>query len=109
MVRKRLLLCSAIVLVGFLDWLTTTVGLVFFGAAEANPLLAGLTQSSMLLFSLAKLTAVSLTGAAFYKAMGGAFGQVSCFTSRFMYSGYFASLFLLTGLAVNNIIVIIRI
>jgi len=56
-------------LLGYLDWLTTVTGLLFCGGIELNPLLAGLTQSSMLLFSVAKLTAVAFAGFAAYKAV----------------------------------------
>ncbi len=68
-VRKEIIFFSAIFLLGFLDWLTTVSGVIFFGALEANPLIAGLTQSSMMLFSATKLTAVFFTGLAFYKAV----------------------------------------
>ncbi len=107
MAKKRLLLCSAIVLMGFLDWLTTIVGLSF-GASEANPLLSGLTQSSMLIFSFAKLSAVGIIGCVFYKAMGSYLGPAPCLTSRFMYSGYAVSLFTLTALVANNLTVIMK-
>jgi hypothetical protein len=93
---------------GAFDWLTTMIGVVFFGATEVNPLFAGLTQSSMLLFSVAKLSAVAAIGSAFYLAMGGAIRQIPSFSSRFMYSGYAISLIALTTLVVNNISVIVR-
>ena len=97
--------CSALVLMGALDWLTTTVGIMFFGATEVNPLLSGLTQSSMLLFSTVKLSAVAITGAAFYKAMDTGFtGQNSMFTARFVYAGYGVAFLALTTLVANNII-----
>ena len=68
MVKKEILFCTAIILIGTLDWLTTIVGVVFFGATETNFLLAGLTRSNMLLFSAVKLSAITLTGLVFYKA-----------------------------------------
>ena len=70
MIKKTWLFFSALVLVGFLDWLTTVVGVAFFGASETNPLLVGLVSSNMVLFSAVKLFAVVAGGLAFYKAVG---------------------------------------
>ena len=110
MPRKELLLCFAVILMGFLDWLTTMIGVLCFGATETNPLIAGLTQSSMLTFSAVKLSAVSLAGFAFYKAgaMGRIVGQTPCFTNRLLDSGYAVSLLVLTAFVINNITVIFR-
>jgi hypothetical protein len=111
MVSRKLLSCSALVMLGVADWLTTIVGITFFGAKEANPLLASMTTTSLLLFSFAKLSAVSITGFAFFKAMGmsSGMGQVGGLTARFVYSGYVVALFTLAALVVNNISVIARI
>ena len=70
MIKKSLLFFSMLVLVGFFDWLTTVVGVAFFGASETNPLLFGLLSSNMVLFSAVKLFAVVAGGLAFYKAAG---------------------------------------
>jgi hypothetical protein len=67
MVKKTVLFCTSIILIGTLDWLTTIVGVLFFGATETNPLLAGLTRSNMPLFSAVKLSTITLTGLIFYK------------------------------------------
>jgi hypothetical protein len=56
MVKKEVLFCTTLILIGTIDWLTTIIGIVFFGATETNPLLAGLTQSNMLIFSVVKLS-----------------------------------------------------
>ena len=110
MVRKELVFFSVIVLMGFLDWLTTVSGVLFFGAAEVNPLLSGLTRSSMLLFSAAKLTAVVLAGLAFYKAAALSKHAASDwhFTTRFLNGGCSLTALALTALVVNNMIAIFR-
>ena len=110
MPRKEFWFCSALLLMGFLDWFTTTIGILFFGATETNPLIAGLTQSSMLAFSTVKLSAVSLAGFVFYKAgaMGGIVGQRPGLASRFIDSGYIVSLLALTAFVINNITVVFR-
>jgi len=108
--RKDLWFCAALILMGFLDWLTTMIGVLYFGATETNPLIAGLTQSSMLIFSAVKLSAVSLAGFVFYKAgaMGRNAGQTPCFATMFLDSGYAVSLLALTAFVINNITVLFR-
>jgi hypothetical protein len=62
MPRKELLLLSSMLLLGIIDWLTTMTGVVYFYATELNPLLAALTQTNIVLFSIVKLTAISSLG-----------------------------------------------
>ena len=111
MLKKELLLFSAILLLGFLDWLTTVTGLFFYGAAEVNPLLSGLTKSSMILFSVVKLSAVVLIGFAFYKAVAISKFRTndSHFTKRFLYGGYSLTFFVLTAVVASNMIAIFRV
>jgi hypothetical protein len=110
-VRKEVLFCTTLILIGTIDWLTTTIGVVFFGATETNPLLAGLTQSNMLIFSAVKLSAVILAGLVFYKAETKTkiSNQVSPFAKNLLNSGYVISLFTLTALVANNITAIVRV
>jgi hypothetical protein len=110
MPRKELLFFSAIILMGFLDWLTTVSGVLFFGASEVNPLLSGLTRSSMLLFSAVKLTAVVLAGFAFYKAAALCRPAAKDwhFTNRFLNGGCSLTVLALTALVANNLIAICR-
>ena len=111
MFRKEVFFFSAIVSVGFLDLLTTVTGIFFFGAAEINPVLSGLTKSSMLLFSVVKLSAIVFVGFAFYKA------TVICqsgrsdwhFTRKFLFGGYALTFLVLATAAISNMITIFRI
>ena len=111
MVKKEILFCTTLILIGTLDWLTTLVGVVFFGATETNPLIAGLTQSNMLLFSAVKLSAITLTGLVFYKAETKAkiASQISPFAKKFLHSGYAICLFTLTAVVLNNFSAIIKV
>ena len=68
MLSKKRFFFLAIILLGFLDWLTTIIGIASNGAIEINPLLSGLTKSNLLIFTLAKLMGVIFAGLAFYKA-----------------------------------------
>ncbi len=86
-----------------MGWLTTLVGVVFFGAAETNFLLAGLTRSNMLLFSAVKLSVITLTGLVFYKAETKAklTSQISPLAKKFLTSGYAICLLTLSLVVVN--------
>jgi hypothetical protein len=104
MVKKEILFCTTIIFIGTLDWLTTIVGVAFFGATETNFLLAGLTRSNMLLFSAVKLSAITLTGLVFYKAETKAklTSQISPMAKKFLTSGYAICLLTLTLVVANN-------
>ena len=51
-----------------MDWLTTIIGIVYFGAVEGNPFLADITQASLPAFTAIKLSATMMIGLMFYKA-----------------------------------------
>ena len=111
MFRKGLFFCSVLILMGSIDWLTTLVGIMCFGAVEVNSLFAALTQMNIFAFSVVKLLIVFLIGGLFYKA--GSFDGVSVgcssFSGRVLDSGYFASLVLLSFVVTNNAIAIARV
>ena len=105
MVKREVLFCITLILIGTADWLTTIIGTVFFGATETNPLLSGLTQSNMLFFSAVKLSAIILAGLMFYKAENKTklTRQISPFTKKFLHSGYAISLITLMAVVLNNV------
>jgi hypothetical protein len=107
MIRKKSLFFTAIMLLGFLDWLTTVTGIVFFGATEVNPLLSGVTRSSLMLFSVVKLTAVVLAGFAFHKAAAISRQATDYwhFTKRFLDGGCSLAVLGLLVIVGNNMIV----
>jgi hypothetical protein len=90
--------------VGLLDWLTTVMGITIFGAREINPLFSGLTSSNMILFSVVKLSAVTITGFAFYKATVISSLTNLNLTKRFLDGGYALTLLALTLIVANNIL-----
>jgi len=53
---------------GSLDWLTTIVGIVYFGALENNPFLSSLAETNLLVFTLIKLGTAFFVGLLFYQA-----------------------------------------
>ena len=110
MVKKAILFCSTLVLIGTADWITTIIGIAFFGATETNPLL-GLTQTNLLIFSFIKLSAVILAGIAFYLAETKTkiSSKVSPYTKNLVNSGFAISVFTLSAVVANNITSIIKI
>jgi hypothetical protein len=109
MFKKELVLCLVLILTGFLDWLTTILGVLYFGAVEINPLFAGIIDSNLLVYSGIKLSAAAHIGFLFYKgyAIEKTRGINSPLGKRFLGSGYFASLMALTVVVANNIIAVI--
>ncbi len=109
--KKELVFFSAIVLMGFIDWLTTVTGVLFFGATEVNPILSGLTRSSMILFSAVKLSAVVLVGFAFYSAtvISKPHANDWRLTKRFLYGGYLLTFLMLIAVVSSNMVTIFRI
>ena len=107
--KKALVLCLVLILMGFLDWLTTVLGVLYFGAVELNPLFASIINSNILVYSGIKLSAAVLIGFLFYKgyAIEKAPGINSHLGKLCMGSGYFASVTALTVVVANNIIAVV--
>ena len=111
MVKREVILCVTLIMIGTLDLLTTIVGVVFFGATETNFLLAELTQTNLLLFSIVKIVAITFTGLLFYKAETKTkiASQISPFAKRFLKTGYALCLLTLSAVVLNNFNAIINV
>jgi hypothetical protein len=107
---KAFIFLAIVFLMGYLDWLTTVTGLLFCGGVELNPLLAGLTESSILLFSVTKLTAVAFAGFAAYKAANVAKYAKNHLrlTNKFVNLGVSVTVLGLGVVVMNNMIVVFR-
>ena len=96
---------------GFLDWLTTVLGVLYFGAMEINPLFAGIINSNILVYSGIKLSTTVLIGFLFFK--GYTIEKTPRRNSNFgklcLSSGYFASLVALTVVVASNIITVVKV
>ena len=106
-----MLLCSALILLGLLDWVTTVVGVFCLGAVEINPLFAGLAHANVLAFSSIKLSVTVLVGLLFYRT-----GEVAAvprngfqFGNTALNTGYFVSLAMLSMVVVSNIFMFVKI
>lgn len=55
-----------LVLMGYMDWLTTIIGIAYFGAVEVNPLFAELTRTNLVAFTAIKLMTTVFVGLFYY-------------------------------------------
>jgi hypothetical protein len=56
----------ALVFMGSIDWLTTIIGIVYFGAVEVNPFFADITRTNLVAFTAIKLTTTIFVGLLYY-------------------------------------------
>jgi len=57
----------ALFFMGYLDWLTTIIGIAYFGAVEGNPVMAQLTQTNLVAFTAVKLATALFVGLLAYQ------------------------------------------
>jgi hypothetical protein len=109
MVKIQTIICSALVLLGIADLLTTVVGINAKGAVEANPLFASLTQTNILTFVGIKILTIAITGFLFIGSTRIAQAQNSNFLGRyFMTSASIASCFVMTAVVGNNLLILLK-
>lgn len=108
--HKALVVLTIVFILGYLDWLTTVIGLLFCGGIELNPILSGLTKSSMMVFSAAKLTIVVIAALAAYKATDlTKYAKNNWrFTNKFVKGGISLTVLALSVIVANNIIVVFK-
>jgi hypothetical protein len=51
---------------GSMDWLTTIIGIFYFGAVEVNPFFAYITRTNLVAFTAIKLTTTIFVGLLYY-------------------------------------------
>ena len=104
-----------LVLLGSVDWLTTTIGILYFGAVECNPFLAGLTVTNMPAFAAIKLATTAFVVLVFILAekilMKTPNKSSKAFVRmHYLVRGAYIAAILFLGIAVlNNIVAIVRI
>ena len=104
----------AIILIGSVDCLTTAIGILYFGAVERNPFLAGITTTNLPAFAAIKLGATifavllfSLAEKTLMKAEDKSTKGYVC--TRYVLRGAYAAVAVFLLIAVlNNIAVIVR-
>ena len=108
--KRWSLFCLLLVFCGLLDCVTTVIGIVGFGATEANPLLASVTETNLVAFSLMKLVATITVGISFYRAgtIEKVAGNRLQIRSRFLQIAYSLSLLALVTAVTNNVLVVAK-
>ena len=98
---------------GSIDWLTTIIGIAYFGAVEGNPLIASLADSNLAFFTLLKLGTVFFVAFLFYQLekalINSGDKERNCPKGRvyLFRSIQVATVAVLMGAAVNNMLVIV--
>lgn len=112
--RIRAVPCLSFVLMGSMDWLTTIIGIVYFGAVEGNPFLAEITRTSLPAFTAIKLSTTIIVGLLFYKAEKTLLrtqdkkSRSFRFTHIMLRGAYVAATMFLLVAVLNNLIVVAR-
>ena len=113
MLRIRVVPSLSLILIGSMDWLTTIIGIAYFGAVEGNPFLASITQTSLLVFTLIKLSTTVMVGLLFYKAEKALLGTPDKSTRSFKCAriilrvAYVVATVILLFAVLNNLIVVV--
>jgi hypothetical protein len=99
---------------GSMDWLTTIIGIVYFGAVESNPFMAGLTSTSLITFTAVKLATTLFVALLFYKAEKNLLVAPDKTSRSFMLTrivlraAYLIATAMLLAAVVNNLLVVVK-
>ncbi len=100
-------------LMGALDCITTVIGVMYYGAAELNPLMTGIVNSSIPAFILIKISATVLIASTYFIAKRTLDTAVNKETRFFRYSSFgmkaaYAGLAIFLAVTVaNNLIILL--
>ncbi len=100
---------------GLIDWLTTIVGIGYFGAVEGNPFMAGLVQTNLLAFTAMKLGTAFFIGLLFYGAEKTLNSHVEPKSPNFIKTRFLlraaclVSISILAFAVVNNVLIVTRV
>lgn len=114
MLKTKPIPCLSLILMGSMDWLTTFIGIAYFGAVESNPFLAETTRTSLPTFTAIKLSATILSALLFYKAEKTLLSAPAESNRHFRYmriilkGAYMATTLLLLTAVLNNLTVVIN-
>lgn len=96
-----------LILMGSIDCLTTVIGVLYFGAAELNPLMAGIVSTNIAAFLALKISATFLIGFTYILAKRSLNRTPNKESKSFKYSNRFIKV-AYTGLTVFLFIVIVN-
>jgi len=102
-----------LILLGSIDAITTVVGVMYFGAAEINPLMTGIVNTNIAAFLVLKVSATFLVGFTYILAKRTLNKNLDKDTSAFKYSNllmkvaYAGLTIFLLATVFNNIMVLL--
>ena len=114
MLRIRAVPSLSFILMGSMDWLTTIIGIVYFGAVEGNPFMADITQTSLPAFTVIKLSTTIMVGLLFYKAEKALLRTPDKSTQSFKFTrlilrvAYITATVILLFAVLNNLLVVVN-
>jgi hypothetical protein len=99
-------------LMGYMDWLTTIIGIFYFGAVEVNPFFTDITKTNLTEFTIIKLAITTFVVLLYYLGermlvrLKDTKGQSFVCARLILRIGYLVITVILLSAIVNNIIVI---
>ena len=102
-----------LILMGSIDCLTTVIGVLYFGAAELNPLMTGIVSTNIIAFLALKISATFLIGFTYILAKRSLNRTLNKESKSFRYSNilmkvaYTGLIIFLFIVIVNNIIILL--
>ena len=105
MVRAEVTLSFFLILMGCIDCLTTVVGVLYSGATELNPLMAGIVSTNIGAFLVVKIAATTLIGFTYFLANRTLAKTKNKSSRSFKYSSKFLK-FAYAGIMVFMVIVV---
>ena len=112
MLKAQVIPSILLIIMGSIDCITTVIGILYHGATELNPLMAGIVSSNIGAFLVVKLVATMIAASSFVFADKTLMNTQNKETRTFIYSSKFikiASVGLLVFLAIvvaNNLLVL---
>ncbi|MCW4054423.1 MAG: DUF5658 family protein [Candidatus Bathyarchaeota archaeon] len=98
-----------------MDWLTTIIGIVYFGAVEGNPFLADITRTSLPAFTAIKLSTTIMVALLFHTAEKTLLRTPDKNTLSFkcarivLRAAYIIATVLLLVAVINNLLVVVKV
>ena len=113
MLRRESLTSFLLIFMGSIDCLTTVIGVLYFGAAELNPFMAGIVSTNIGAFLVVKLAATMLIAFTYILANKTLMKTQNKSTKSFKYSckflkvAYAGILAFLVIVVANNLIILL--
>jgi hypothetical protein len=111
-VKTNILPSFILLLMGTMDCISTVIGVMFFGATETNPVLAGVVNSNIAVFAVLKLTATFCIAGTYILSKNMLDRTVDRTTRNFRYGNTFVKatyaglVLFLIAVVVNNFIIL---